>query len=335
MIKKLINKPGEEVHEMLEGMVLAFPEMVRLDPKWNNIYRAIRKADRNVALLSGGGSGHEPAHAGYVGYGMLDCATAGATFTSPTMFQILSGIKEIATDAGVLVVIKNYSGDVMNFTAAIKMSRLQGIKTDYIIVNDDVSLSEKARRRGTGITVLVHKIAGAAAEECKPIEEVKRIAQKVVDKGREIGIALSSCNVPAAGQQTFDLGPEEIEFGIGIHGEKGVQRIKHMPSAQLAKLMVDKISEDLALQKGDEVALMVHGTGGTPYMEKFLFYKDTRKYVESLGLKVFTSWVGEFMTSLEMQGGRIGILKLDEELKKLMMAPANTITIRTPGPVVS
>ncbi len=335
MIKKLINKPGEEVREMLEGMVLAFPDMIRLDPKWNNIYRAMRKSDGKVALVSGGGSGHEPAHAGYVGYGMLDCATAGATFTSPTVPQIFAGIKEVATNAGVLVIIKNYSGDVMNFTAAAKMSRLQGIKIDYIVVNDDVSLSEKDRRRGTGTTVFVHKIAGTAAEELKPIEEVKKIAQKVIDNGREIGIALSSCSVPAAGQQTFELGSEEIEFGIGIHGEKGIQRISYMPSAQLAELMVDKIIDDLHLQKGDEVALMVHGTGGTPYMEKFLFYKDTRKHVESLGLKVFTSWVGEFMTSLEMQGGRIGILKLDEELKRLLMAPANTISIRTPGPVVS
>ncbi len=328
MIKKLINTPGEEVREMLEGMALAFPEIIRLDPQWNNVYRAYKKPSYKVALVSG-----EPAHAGYVGYGMLDAAAAGATFTSPTVPQVLAAIKEVATEAGVLVIIKNYSGDVMNFTSAVKMAQAQGIKVDYVVVNDDVSIAEKEKRRGTTITVLVHKIAGAAAEEGWSLSEVKRVAQKVIDNGRDIGVALTPCSVPAAGKYTFELGPDEIEFGIGIHGEPGVQRIKYIQSKDLAKIMVDKIAEDLGLKKGDEVFLVVQGTGGTPYMEKFVFYRDVRKYVESLGLKVFGSWIGEFMTSLEMQGGRVAILRLDEELKRLLTAPAYTIAVRITGPM--
>ncbi|MCS7127930.1 MAG: dihydroxyacetone kinase subunit DhaK [Sulfolobales archaeon] len=333
-MKKLINTPGEEVREMLEGMVLAFPEILRLDPDWNNVYRRYKKPSYKVALVSGGGSGHEPAHAGYVGYGMLDGACAGFTYTSPTVPQIQAAIREVATDAGVLVVIKNYAGDVMNFRTAAELAASEGIKTDYVIVNDDVSIIEKEKRRGTTITVFVHKIAGAAAEEGWSLEEVKRVAQKVVDNGRDLGVALTPCIVPAAGKPTFELGPDEIEFGIGIHGEAGVKRMKYMPSKELAKMMVDKIVEDLKLEKGEEIALVAQGTGGTPYMEKFLFYRDVRKYVESLGLKVFTSWIGEFMTSLEMQGGRVAILRLDEELKRLLMAPATTIAIKVPPPIV-
>jgi len=333
VLKKLINKPGEEVGEMLEGIALAFPEIIRLDPQWNNVYRAYKKPRNKVALVSGGGSGHEPAHAGYVGYGMLDGAVAGAVFTSPTVPQINAAIKEVATDAGVLIIIKNYSGDIMNFTAASKMAQAQGINVDYVVVNDDVSIKEKEHRRGTTITVLVHKIAGAAAEEGQSLSEVKRIAQKVIDNGRDIGIALTPCSVPAAGRPTFELGPDEIEFGIGIHGEPGIQRMKYTTSSELAKIMVDKIVEDMKLQKGDEIFLVVQGTGGTPNLEKFVFYKDVHKYVKSLGFKISGSWIGEFMSSLEMQGGRVAILRLDEELKRLLMAPAYTIAIRTIGPM--
>ena len=334
MIKKLINKPGDEVHEMLEGLVLAFPDLVKLDSKWNNVYRIYKKADNKVALLSGGGSGHEPAHAGYVGFGMLDCACAGATFTSQTVSQILAGIKEMSTKVGILVVIKNYSGDVMNFQLAAKMARTQGIKVDWVIVNDDVAVPDRSKRRGTGITVFVHKIAGAFAEKGGNLEDVKRVAQKVIDNGREFGVALTPCSIPAAGKHTFELGEDEIEMGIGIHGEKGVEKAKLIPSSELAKLMVDKIVKDLGTAKGDEIALMVQGTGGTPYMEKLLFYRDVRKYVDSLGLVVHASWIGEFMSSLEMQGARVGVLKLDEELKGLLGASAVTVAIRIPGPVI-
>jgi dihydroxyacetone kinase-like protein len=334
VIKKLINRPGEEVREMLEGLVLAFPDIVKLDSKWNNIYRAYKKADNKVALLSGGGSGHEPAHMGYVGFGMLDCACSGATFTSPTIPQIIVGIKEVTTKAGILVVIKNYSGDVMNFQSAAKSARAQGIMVDWVIVNDDVAIRDRSKRRGTGVTVFVHKIAGALAEKGGNLEDVKRVSQKVIENGREFGVALTPCSVPAVGRYTFELGEDEIEIGIGIHGEKGVEKAKWAPSEELAKMMVDKVVEDLNTVKGDKIALMVQGTGGTPYMEKLLFYRDVRKYVDSLGLIVYASWIGEFMSSLEMQGARVGVLKLDEELKILLGDRTATVAINTPGPVI-
>lgn len=334
IVKKLINRPGDEVREMLEGMELAFPEIIRLDPEWNNVYRRYRKPSYKVALLAGGGSGHEPAFVGYVGYGMLDAACAGHTFTAPTTIQIYRAIKEIATDAGVLVVFNNYSGDRMNFIPAVEMAVNEGIKAEYIIVNDDVSIDDREKRRGTTMLVLIAKIAGAAAEEGWSFNEVRRVAQKVIDNGGDIGVALTPCTVPAAGKPTFELEYDEIEFGIGLHGEPGIKRMKYVPSRELAKIMVDKLVEALKLSKGDEIALIVQGTGGTPYMEKFLFYRDVRRYVESLGLKIFTSWIGEFATSLEMQGARVAILKLDEELKRLLMAPAISIAIRVPPYIV-
>jgi dihydroxyacetone kinase-like protein len=319
---------------MLEGLALAFPEIIKLDSKWNNVYRVHKKMDNKVALLSGGGSGHEPAHAGYVGIGMLDCACAGATFTSPTVPQIVAGIRVVSKEAGVLIIIKNYSGDVMNFQSAAKLASASGFKVDWVIVNDDVAVGDKSKRRGTGITVFVHKIAGALAENGGNLKDVKHVALQVIENGREFGVALTPCSVPAVGRHTFELGEDEIEVGIGIHGEKGVEKSKWIPSAELAKLMVDKVVEDLSLARGDEIALMVQGTGGTPYMEKLLFYRDVRKYVDSLGLVVYTSWIGEFMSSLEMQGARVGVLRLDEELKGLLGASAATVAIHVPGPVI-
>lgn len=333
--KKLMNRPEDIVREMLEGMALAFPDIIRLDPQWNNVYRRYRKLANKVALVCGGGSGHEPAQAGYVGYGMLDAVAAGHVFTAPPAPQVFAAINEVANDAGVLVIVTNYTGDVMNFGIAIKMASAKGIKVDYIIVNDDVAIQDLPRRRGTTITILINKIAGAAAEEGKDLSEVKKVAQKVLDNGRDIGVALTPCVLPTTGKPTFELALDEIEFGIGVHGEAGVRRIKYIPSKELARMMVDAIVDDLKLQKGDEVALVVQGTGGTPYMEKFVFYRDVKLYVESLGFKVFASWVGEFFTSLDMQGARVAILRLDEELKRLLIAPAYTIAIRTPGVVVS
>ncbi len=330
-----MNRPDDIVREMLEGMALAFPDIIRLDSQWNNVYRRYRKPGNRVALVCGGGSGHEPAQAGYVGYGMLDAVAAGHVFTAPPAPQVLAAINEVANDVGVFVIITNYTGDVMNFGIAIKMASAKGVKLDYIIVNDDVSISDISKRRGTTITILINKIAGAAAEEGWSLEEVKRVAQKVLDNGRDIGVALTPCILPTTGKPTFELAYDEIEFGIGVHGEAGVKRMKYIQSRELAKIMVDAIADDLKLQKGDEVALVVQGTGGTPYMEKFVFYRDVRMYVESLGLKVFTSWIGEFFTSLDMQGARVAILRLDDELKRLLVAPAYTIAIRTPGIVVS
>jgi dihydroxyacetone kinase-like protein len=222
----------------------------------------------------------------------------------------------------------------MNFQSAAKSARAQGIMVDWVIVNDDVAIRDRSKRRGTGVTVFVHKIAGALAEKGGNLEDVKRVSQKVIENGREFGVALTPCSVPAVGRHTFELGEDEIEIGIGIHGEKGVEKAKWAPSAELAKMMVDKVVEDLNTVKGDKIALMVQGTGGTPYMEKLLFYRDVRKYVDSLGLIVYASWIGEFMSSLEMQGARVGVLKLDEELKVLLGDHAATVTINTPSPVI-
>jgi len=328
MIKKILNKPGEEVREMLEGLVMAFPELIELDPKYNNIYRKCKKKDR-VAIITGGGSGHEPAYGGFVGYGMLDAAIAGAVFTSPSTMQIYQAMKTVATKKGVLSLIMNYTGDKINFKAAMKLAEDDGIKTELVISNDDVALKDKQMRRGTTITVLAQKIAGAAAEEGMEITEVKRVAQKVIDNGRDVGVALTPCSVPAAGKYSFELKEDEIEFGIGIHGEPGVQRIKYVPSAELAKIMVDKLIEDLNVKKGDEIIVVVQGTGGTPYMEKLVFYRDVMNYLNSLGLKTYASWVGEFLTSIEMQGARVAILKVDEEMKRLFSAQALTPVIKT------
>ncbi|MFP3130022.1 MAG: dihydroxyacetone kinase subunit DhaK [Nitrososphaeria archaeon] len=327
-MKKILNKPGEEVREMLEGLVMAFPELIELDPKYNNIYRKCKKKDR-VAIITGGGSGHEPAYGGFVGYGMLDAAIAGAVFTSPSTMQIYQAMKTVATKKGVLSLIMNYTGDKINFKAAMKLAEDDGIKTELVISNDDVALKDKQMRRGTTITVLAQKIAGAAAEEGMEITEVKRVAQKVIDNGRDVGVALTPCSVPAAGKYSFELKEDEIEFGIGIHGEPGVQRIKYVPSAELAKIMVDKLVEDLNVKKGDEIIVVVQGTGGTPYMEKLVFYRDVMNYLNSLGLKTYASWVGEFLTSIEMQGARVAILKVDEEMKRLFSAQALTPVIKT------
>jgi len=328
MIKKILNKPGEEVREMLEGLAIAFPEIIELDPKYNNVYRKSKKKDK-VAIITGGGSGHEPAYGGFVGYGMLDAAIAGAVFTSPSTMQIYQAMKTVATKKGVLSLIMNYTGDKINFKAAMKLAEDDGIKTELVISNDDVALKDKQMRRGTTITVLAHKIAGAAAEEGMEITEVKRIAQTVIDNGRDVGVALTPCSVPAAGKYSFELKEDEIEFGIGIHGEPGVQKIKYVPSAELAKIMADKLVEDLNVKKGDEIIVVVQGTGGTPYMEKLVFYRDVMNYLNSLGLKTYVSWVGEFLTSIEMQGARVAILKVDEEMKRLFSVPALTPVIKT------
>lgn len=331
MIKKLINRSGEEVRETLEGMALAFPDLIVLDKRYNNIYRRHKKEGK-VAIITGGGSGHEPAYGGYVGYGMLDAAIAGAVFTSPSTMQIFQAIKEVRTDAGTLAIIMNYTGDIINFRAAIKLAESEGIRAELVVSNDDVSIADKDKRRGTTITVLAQKVAGAAAEEGLPLEEVKRVAQKAIENGRDIGVALTPCSVPAVGKYSFELAEDEIEFGIGIHGEPGVQRMKYVPSAQLAKMMVDKLVEDLKLSRDEEVVAVVQGTGGTPYMEKFIFYRDVINYLKELGIRVYGSWVGEFLTSIEMQGARVALLRIDEELKRLYTAPALTPAIRQLGP---
>jgi len=330
-MKKLINQPGDEVKEMVEGMVLAFPGTIRKIPGWNTIVRRDAPIKGKVALVSGGGSGHEPAHAGYVGKGMLSSACAGETFTSPTIPQILEAIKEVNGGSGVLVIIKNFAGDVMNFRTAVEQAQDEGIRTDWVVVNDDVAIEKPEKRRGIAGTVFVHKCAGAIAEEGGTLEEVKAVAEKAIKNVRSMSCALTSCTVPKVGKPTFELGPDEMELGIGIHGERGVKKVKLMTANEIAECLTDTCIKDLNLKKGEEVAVIAQGNGGTPNMEMFIFYRRIHQHLREKGIKIFTAWVGEFMTSLDMAGGSVTLMRVDDELKRLLVAPSETIAIKQPG----
>ncbi|MDN5331074.1 MAG: phosphoenolpyruvate---glycerone phosphotransferase subunit DhaK [Tepidanaerobacteraceae bacterium] len=326
-MKKIINNPEYVVEEMLEGMVRAFPQYVRKLEGYNVIVRADAPVKGKVALVSGGGSGHEPSHAGYVGKGMLDAGVAGAVFTSPTPDQIFEAIKAVDGGAGVLLVIKNYTGDVMNFEMAADMARAEGIEVESVIVNDDVAVENSTYtvgRRGIAGTVFVHKIAGAKAQAGGTLEEVKAVAEKVIKNVRSMGMALTPCIVPAAGKPTFTIGDDEMEIGMGIHGEPGTMRTKLMKADEVVDHLMSKILADLPLESGDEVAVMINGLGGTPLMELFIMNKKVGQILDGKGIKVFRTYVGEFMTSLEMAGASVTLLKLDDELKSLLSAPADT-----------
>jgi dihydroxyacetone kinase-like protein len=334
-MKKLINTPGDEVTEMIEGMVLAFPDIIRKVPEWNIVVRRNAPIKGLVALVSGGGSGHEPAHAGYVGKGMLSAACAGETFTSPPVPQVLAAIKAVDGGVGTLLIVKNFSGDVMNFRTAAEMARDEGIKTDWVVVNDDVAIEKPEMRRGIAGTVFVHKCAGAKAEEGGTLEEVKAVAEKVIANVRSMSCALTPCIVPKAGIPTFELGPDEMELGIGIHGERGVKKVKLMTANEIADILTDACVKDLGLKAGEEVAVIVQGNGGTPNMEKFIVSRRVHQNLKEKKLKIFTTWVGEFMTSLEMAGASVTLLRVDEETKRLLAAPSQTLAINEPGPIVS
>lgn len=279
-----------------------------------------------MALISGGGSGHEPAHGGFVGEGMLDAAVAGAVFTSPTPDQIYEGIKAIATDKGVLMVVKNYTGDVMNFEMAADMAEAEGIPVQYVVTNDDVAVKDSLYtigRRGVAGTIFVHKIAGAKAETGASLDEVHAVAQKVVDNVRTMGAAISPCIVPAAGEPGFELGNDEIEIGIGIHGEPGTHREKMRPADEIVDILLEQILSDLDYT-GSEVALLVNGSGGTPLMELYILNNHIADVLAEKGIKVYRTMVGNYMTSIEMQGFSISLLKLDDEMKELLDAKADT-----------
>lgn len=325
-MKKIINNPEVVVEEMLSGMVYAYPQYVRKLENANVLVRKNTKTDK-VALVSGGGSGHEPSHGGFVGYGMLDGAVAGAVFTSPTPDQIYEAIKAVANEAGVLLVVKNYTGDVMNFDMAKEMAELEGIKVDSVIVNDDVAVQNSTwtiGRRGIAGTVFVHKIAGAKAETGASLPEVKAIAEKVIANVRSMGMALTPCIVPAAGKPNFTLGENEMEVGMGIHGEPGTHREELKPADEIVEHLMDKILNDMKLENDSEVTVMINGLGATPLMELFIVNKKVNEILKDRGIKVYKTHVGEFMTSIEMAGFSISLLKLDEELKELLDASADT-----------
>lgn len=324
-MKKLINSVDNVEQEMIVGMVKAYPDHVRKLDCGNVVVRAHKKEGK-VALISGGGSGHEPAHGGYVGEGMLDCAVAGAVFTSPTPDQIYEGIKAIATDKGVLMVVKNYTGDVMNFEMAAEMAEADGVSVKHVVTNDDVAVKDSlytTGRRGVAGTVFVHKIAGAKAETGADLDEVHRVAQKVVDNVRTMGMALTPCTVPAAGKPGFELGEDEMEIGIGIHGEPGTHREKIRSADEIVTMLLDKIVADIDYS-GKEVAVMVNGSGATPLMELFIANNKVHDYLTEKGIKIYKTFVGNYMTSIEMAGFSISLLRLDEELKELLDAKADT-----------
>ena len=324
-MKKIINSVEQVENEMVLGMAKAYPQYVRKLDCGNVVVRAHKKEGK-VALISGGGSGHEPAHGGYVGEGMLDAAVSGAVFTSPTPDQIFEGIKAVATDKGVLMVIKNYTGDVMNFEMAGEMAQMEGIKVAQVVVNDDVAVKDSlytVGRRGVAGTVFVHKIAGAKAETGASLEEVQAVAQKVIDNVRTMGMAIRPCTVPAAGQPGFELRDDEMEVGIGIHGEPGTHREPLKKADEIVDLLLDKILADLDYS-GKEVAVMINGAGATPLMELFIVNNHLSDVLAENAIKVYKTLVGEYMTSIEMEGFSISLLRLDDELKELLDAKADT-----------
>lgn len=325
-MKKIINKPENVVDEMLKGAVAAHPAHIRRLEGTNVLVRADAPKPK-VALVSGGGSGHEPTHGGYVGKGMLDGAVAGAVFTSPTPDQVFEAVKAVDGGKGVLLVIKNYTGDILNFEMAAEMAEAEGIKVESVVVNDDVAVENStwtSGRRGIAGTIFVHKIAGAKAEAGAELKDVKQIAEKVIANVRSMGMALSPCIVPAAGKSSFTLGENEVEIGMGIHGEPGTHREEIKSADEIVDHLLGKILEDMPFASGEEAAVMINGLGGTPLMELYIANRRVAEVLASKGIKVIRTYIGNYMTSLEMAGFSISLLKLDGELKELLLAPADT-----------
>jgi dihydroxyacetone kinase-like protein len=330
-MKKLINAPEEIVRESLSGLGAAFPDLLVVDVANQLVVRKDAPIRGKVGVVSGGGSGHEPLHGGFVGVGMLDAACPGSIFTSPVPDQILAATKAIDGGAGVLHVVKNYTGDVMNFRLAAELAEDDGIQIESVLTNDDVAVedsSHTAGRRGTGATVLVEKIAGARAEAGGSLAEVTAVAEKTNASSRSCGVALTSCAPPSTGRAMFDIGPDEIEFGVGIHGEPGRRREEIKPAAEIVAAMVEAILEDLELAEGSNLLAFVNGLGGTPLIELWVVYNDLVKQLEQLGLHVSRSLVGNYVTSLEMAGVSITLLLLDDELAHLWDAPVRTPALR-------
>ena len=330
-MKKLINNPEDVVTEELQGIAAAHPDLVRVQFGPNLVVRADAPVQGKVGLVSGGGSGHEPMHGGFVGQGMLDAACPGEVFTSPTPDQMLDATKAVDGGAGVLHIVKNYTGDVMNFEMAADLAGGENIQVEAVVIDDDVAVQDSlytAGRRGVGTTVLAEKICGAAAEDGRPLADVAELCRKVNANGRSMGMALTSCIVPAAGKPTFELGDDEMEIGIGIHGEPGRERVKLEPSAKIVERLATPIVEDLPFESGDEVLAFVNGMGGTPLIELYVVYNDLQKFLDGRGIKITRNLVGPYITSLEMAGCSITLLKLDEELTRLWDAPVKTAGLR-------
>lgn len=324
-MKKIINRPESVVVEMCHGMALAYPDLEFIEK-----YKTIKKKLLNpqkVTLISGGGSGHEPAHAGYVGAGMLDAAVCGDVFASPSQVQIYHAIKATCGQKGVLLIVKNYSGDLMNFKNAAYMAQEDGLQVDYVKVNDDIAVQDSlytVGQRGVAGTVFVHKIAGAAAERGYSLQRVKELAERTIQNVKSIGFAETSCTVPAKGTPTFTLGEDEIEYGVGIHGEPGVCREKMASADVLSEKMTNRLLSALQIHAQDEVAVLVNGLGGTPLQELYILHRAVRQNLALHGIQAAMSLVGNYMTSIDMAGASVSILKLDQELKELLLAPCST-----------
>ncbi len=330
-MKKLINKPDDVVTEELQGIAAAHPDLVKVHFNPNIIVRADAPVEGKVGLVSGGGSGHEPMHGGFVGPGMLDAACPGEVFTSPTPDQMLDATKAVNGGAGVLHIVKNYTGDVMNFEMAADLGRGEGIEVEAVVIDDDVAVQDSlytAGRRGVGTTVLAEKICGAAAEEGRALADVADLCRKVNANGRSMGMALTSCIVPAAGKPTFELGEDEMEIGIGIHGEPGRERVKLAPSAEIVERLTAPIIDDLPFERGDEVLAFVNSMGGTPLLELYVVYNDLNRFLGERGITITRNLIGPYITSLEMAGCSITLLKLDDELTRLWDAPVKTAGLR-------
>jgi dihydroxyacetone kinase-like protein len=329
-MKKLINDPQDVVAEALIGIEAAHPE-VRVDHTNRIIYRGDAPKAGKVGLVSGGGSGHEPLHGGYVGLGMLDAACAGEIFTSPTPDQMLEATKGVDAGNGVLHIVKNYTGDVMNFEMAAELAAAEtGITVETVVVNDDVAVQDSlytAGRRGVGVTVLLEKLVGAAAEEGRPLEDLVALAGAINNAGRSMGMALTSCTVPAAGKPTFELAEDEMELGIGIHGEPGRRRVRLASAREIAEQLLEPILADLDFTSGP-VIVMLNGMGGTPLLELYLMYGEVAKIIDKAGITVARNLVGNYITSLEMAGCSVTLLRADQELIRLWDAPVSTAGLR-------
>ncbi|HET6483396.1 MAG TPA: dihydroxyacetone kinase subunit DhaK [Actinoplanes sp.] len=330
-MKKLINDPANVIDEALRGFAAAHPE-VRVDFENRVVLRGDAPVQGKVGLVSGGGSGHEPLHAGFVGLGMLDAACAGEIFTSPVPDQMVAATKGVDGGAGVLHIVKNYTGDVMNFELAAEMVDAEsGIQVTTVVIDDDVAVQDSlytAGRRGVGATVLVEKIAGAAAEEGQSLTEVAEVARKVNAYARSMGLALTSGTVPAAGKPTFDLPDDQMEVGIGIHGEPGRRRVPVAPASEIAEMLVSPILSDLDFTGGDGVIAFVNGMGATPLIELYLMFNEVTQLLAKAGIPVARSLVGPYITSLDMAGCSVTLLKADDEILRLWDAPVNTPALR-------
>jgi phosphoenolpyruvate---glycerone phosphotransferase subunit DhaK len=330
-MKKLINAPDAVVREALEGMEAAHGERIRVsyDPPF--VCRADAPVQGKVGIVSGGGSGHEPMHGGFVGSGMLDAACPGEVFTSPTPDQMLEATKAVDGGAGVLHIVKNYTGDVMNFEMAADLAKGEGIDVEAVVTNDDVAVQDSlytAGRRGVGITVIAEKICGAAADEQRSLADVAEICRRVNGNGRSMGMALTPCITPGSGEPSFELADDEMEIGIGIHGEPGRFREPLGPASQVVERLASAVVDDLPYQSGDQVLAFVNGMGGTPLIELYVVFRELHRFLEPRGVTIARRLIGSYITSLEMAGCSITLLKLDDELTRLWDAPVDTLALR-------